>query len=132
MRSKPNVAFVAILVLANLIVLGCHLGVLYSLGLNLWDHMLMPAYVINFLLALVIGLVLYALRHKFTQSLGFIFLGGTALKFLVFFLVFNPVYNTDADVERIEFATFFIPYTVNLIVETTFLVRVLNGMKETH
>ena len=49
----------------------------------------------------------------------------------VFFIVFNPVYSLDEDVQRIEFATFFIPYTVNLIVETTFLVRVLNRMKET-
>lgn len=132
MKRQPNIRFVLMLFLINSIVLAIHLGVLSFLELNLWDHMLVSAYGINFLLALFIGQMLYALRHKFTQSLGFIFLGGTALKFLVFFIVFNPVYNADADVERIEFATFFIPYTVNLIVETTFLVRVLNRMKETH
>ena len=131
MKLQPNIRFVLMLIIANAIVLAVHLGVLGYLELNLWDHMLVSAYVINFLLALFIGQMLYALRHKFTQSLGFIFLGGTALKFLIFFLVFNPVYKADADVARIEFATFFIPYTVNLVVETTFLVRVLNWMKET-
>jgi hypothetical protein len=131
MKLKHNIGFVGTLLLANIIVFGCHLAVLNILGLGLWDHMLIPAYAVNFCLALVIGLALYALRHKFTQSLGFIFLGGTGLKFLVFFIVFNPVYSLDEDVQRIEFATFFIPYTVNLIVETTFLVRVLNRMKET-
>jgi hypothetical protein len=132
MKLKPNVGFALLLLLSNALVFGCHLAVLNSLGLNLLDHMLIPAYVINFSLALIIGLALYALRYKYTQSLGFIFLVGTGLKFLVFFIVFNPVYSSDADVERIEFATFFVPYTVNLMVETTFLVRVLNRMKETH
>lgn len=132
MKNSTNIGFVVTLLLANLIVLGCHLGVLRFLRLSLWDHMLASAYVMNFLLALFIGQMLYALRRKYTQSLGFIFLGGTVLKFLIFFLVFNPAYKADANLERMEFASFFIPYTVNLIVETAFLVRVLNGMKETH
>ena len=132
MKLKTNFGFALILLFANVFVFAGHLAVLSSLGLNLWENMLIPAYVVNFLLALAIGLALYAMRYKYTQSLGFILLGGTALKFLVFFLVFNPIYSENGDVQRVEFATFFIPYTVNLIVETTFLVRVLNRMKETH
>ena len=130
MKLKPTIGFAFTLLVCNAIAFGGHLGVLNSLDLSLWENLLIPAYLVNFLLALFIGLGLYALRHKYTQSLGFIFLGGTALKFLVFFLVFSPFYKEDGAIQRIEFVTFFIPYTVNLIVETSFLVRVLNRMTE--
>lgn len=130
MFRKPAFGFVLALALTNAIGLAVHLSILSSLGLPLWDNMLVAAYGINAFLALGIGLGLYRLRKKFVQSMGFIFLAGTALKFLVFFLVFNPIYKEDGVVERTEFITFFIPYVLNLVVETTFLVRVLNKIDE--
>lgn len=130
MKLKPTIGFFVALLLCNALVFTIHIVVLSALELNVWDNLLVAAYLINGVLALAIGFGLFALRYKYTESLGFIFLGGTGLKFLIFFLVFSPYYKEDSEIQRIEFITFFIPYTINLIVETAFLVRVLNRMTE--
>jgi hypothetical protein len=126
MKLKPTFGFVALLLLTSAVAYAIHFAVLYSIGLNASSELLLLAYSVNVLLALCIGLGLYTLRRKYTESLGFIFMGGTALKFLVFFLFFDPVYSEDGEIERVEFLAFFIPYIICLIVETSFLVRVLN------
>ncbi|MCT4624010.1 MAG: hypothetical protein N4A46_10340 [Schleiferiaceae bacterium] len=128
MREKPVLGFVLALLLANIVIGALHLAVNSSLDLPLFDHLWIRAYLINFGLAALIGMGLYALRKKYTQSLGFIFLFGTAIKFGVYFIAFHPEYKLDGVVSKAEFITFFIPYSINLIVETTFLVRVLNRM----
>jgi len=85
-------------------------------------------YIVNFVLALGITIVLYTLRIKQAHNLGFIFMGSSFLKFAVFFIVFYPMYKQDGDASRLEFAQFFVPYAISLTVETVFLIRILNKM----
>ena len=129
MKTSPVLKYGLTLLLGNVVLFAIHLITLSFFDSPLWDNLLIPAYLVNFSMALLIGIGLYRLKEKFTDSLGFIFLAGTALKFLIFFLVFIPVYKLDGDISKIEFVTFFIPYILNLIVETTFLVRVLNRLR---
>ena len=84
------------------------------------------SYAANNLLALSIFTLLYALRSKHTEKLGFLFLAGSGLRFLVFFLLFYPVFKADGMMTRSEFAVFFLPYGLSTAIETGFLVRVLN------
>ena len=58
-------------------------------------------------------------------SVGDVYL-GTSLKFLFFFLFIYPVFNADGDLSSMEFATFFIPYSLTTAVETVVLVQQLN------
>ncbi|MEY2963482.1 MAG: hypothetical protein RL754_743 [Bacteroidota bacterium] len=88
--------------------------------------LLAQCYTANNLLALAVFTFLYALRKKHVEKLGFLFLAGSALRFLVFFLFFYPVFKTDGQLTRIEFALFFVPYAVSTAMETVFLIRVLN------
>jgi len=85
-------------------------------------------YTVNYILALGITSLLYFWREKYASNLGFIFMGSSFLKFAVFFVIFNPMYKADGDVSKLEFGLFFIPYAISLILETTFLIRVLNRM----
>lgn len=90
------------------------------------EGILAKTYVLNNLLAAVVFTVLYRLRKKHIEKLGFLFLAGTGLKFLAFFLFIYPTFHADGELSRNEFVVFFVPYALSTAVETTFLVRILN------
>ena len=64
-------------------------------------------------------------QNKHVDKLGFVSLGGTLIKFVIFF-VFDPLFEEYGDTTRSEFAIFFITYVCATIIETVFLVRILN------
>ncbi len=89
-------------------------------------EILIRCYLLNTLLASLIHFVILRLRDRHSDKLGFIFLIGSSLKFLFFFLFIYPVFNADGDLSSMEFATFFIPYSLTTAVETVVLVQQLN------
>lgn len=126
--KQPILVFTGLLVLALLAGLLVHIGVLtYFLFPFTLNDLTLP-YIVNFILALVITVTLYLLREKQANSLGFIFMASSFLKFLVFVLVFTPLYQEDGVLSPIEFGWFFVPYAIALIIETSFLVKILNQM----
>ena len=129
MRKNKLLFFFLLALSSTLILAFCiHVLVLKQLEKPLFGNMIIPAYAINAILALVIFLVLYIFRNKWKSYLGFLFLGGSMLKFLIFFIVFNPVYKNDGAIETVEFAAFFIPYFLSLSFETLFTARMLNNL----
>ena len=60
------------------------------------------------------------------EKIGFVFLMGSGLKFLLFFLLLYPAFNADGELSSMEFASFFIPYTLTTVVENVVLVRQLS------
>lgn len=95
-------------------------GVPYSF---IW---LFIAYAVNGALALSIFLFLYYFREKYEHQMGFLFMSGSLLKFLVFFILFYPVYKADGIISRTEFGSFFIPYILALVTETIAVSKMLN------
>jgi len=53
-------------------------------------------------------------------------MGLSGFKFLVFFMLLQPMYNADGTMSIIEFGMFFISYSVTTSVETLALVKILN------
>jgi hypothetical protein len=84
--------------------------------------------VVNGILATSIYIGLYLAREKLKNQIGFLFMGGSLLKFVFFFIIFYPVYNTDDTMDKMEFSAFFLPYTIALIIETVFMAKTLNKM----
>lgn len=119
-------SFLTILVLG--IAFAIHLFILNNQSLPLFDHKIAWAYIINVVLAIVIVGVLYILKEKYMGQLGFLFMAGSALKFLVFFIIFYPAYNVDKDISTLEFFAFFTPYFLSLILETFTLSKLLNKL----
>lgn len=89
---------------------------------------LIYSYSINILLACSVIVLLFVLKEKLKNQLGFIFMGTSLLKFALFFLLFYPNYNNDGDLSRIEFLTFFVPYVICLITECVILSKFLNAL----
>lgn len=105
---------------------GLHVLVLEYLGEPLFGNMLVPSYAVNFVLAAVIFIALYMLRQRLKNALGFLFMAGSLLKFVVFFLLFYPTFKADGVMHRLEFAAFFVPYLIALVLETFFASKMLN------
>ena len=112
---------------ALIVVLSLHLAILYFLKKPLFENMIVMSYVINFILAAIVLMVIEKTMHKKSAQAGFIFMAGSGLKFLVFFIVFYPSYRADGKMQTIEFTTFFIPYALSLIADVIYLSKQLNN-----
>ena len=105
-----------------------HVFTLNAKDLPLFDNQIILSYVINTVLAIVIFALLFFLKEKYKSQLGFLFMAGSALKFAIFFIVFQPIYKQDGEVSTLEFLSFFIPYVLCLIFETFSLSKLLNRL----
>ena len=126
MSTKALVRFVLILASILLVVFFVHISTLHYLNLDLFANRIITSYVGNFAFTVVIFTYIYQNKEKKTESLGFLFLGGSMVKFLLFFIFLNPFFMQDGLVSRVEFFSFFIPYVVALVVETEQLIKELN------
>jgi hypothetical protein len=120
-----------LLVLALLLggAFGVHAWLRARAGAPTFGDLLPRSYGVNFLLAFGILAVLYALRHRMKHQLGFLFVGGSLLKFLAFFLLFYPAYTADETISRMEFASFLVPYFLALVTETGFGAALLRNLE---
>lgn len=84
------------------------------------------SYIVNYILAVSIFTGLIFLKRKHVHLLGFAYLGGSLLKFAVFFIFFYPVFKQDGVIDRQESLVFLVPYFICLFYETFYLVRMLN------
>ncbi len=83
---------------------------------------LLTLYIINALIAAVIYNFAYFFRKTQQDYLGYYFLAGTAIKFVVFFIYVLPKFKEDGEQTTEEFFSFFTPYMIALLVETISLL----------
>ena len=124
--NKELQIFIVVLTVILAIVFGIHIGILQLLNRPLFADSIILSYSINYALAITIFTVIILLKEKFKTSIGFIFLGGSMLKFVVFFIVFLPIFKADGTINNFEFASFFVPYIICLFIETLRLTDLLN------
>lgn len=125
---KAILKFSGLLFVTLCVLFAVHVLLLYALDLPLFADRIVLSYSVNFILAVVIYAVMLLLKNKYLNQLGFIFMFGSFFKFLVFFIVFYPFYKADGAITKTEFAAFFIPYVVCLILEITSLSKWLNKL----
>ena len=124
-KSKGTIRFI-LLLLGSLAILLCgHLAILHFTQQDLFGNMILEAYLVNFLLAAVGFILLLVLQKQLGGLLAYLFFGFSFLKILVFFLIFHPHYQLDGKISKIEFFTFFIPYSIALVVEVYQLSKIL-------
>ncbi len=109
------------------IVFGIHSALLYYLNISIFQNLLIPSYITNYLLALLIFIILIKLKKKYLDLLGFVFMGGSFVKFGVYFIFFNPIFKQNGTVSPQEAMAFLVPYLLCLIVETFYLIKLLNN-----
>ena len=106
-----------------------HLLILKYFEFPLFENKIVLSYVLNTILAIAIFGLLFKYREKVKDNIGFLFLAGSFLKFIAFFILIYPSYKADGDTSKLEFAAFFVPYLICLFVETSSLVKWLNEIK---
>ena len=104
-----------------------HLVILHLLKYPLFESLIVGSYVVNYFLALIIYLALFLLKEKYEHILGFIFMGGSFLKFGIYFLLFYPIFKQNGTIETLEATSFLIPYITCLVIETFYLIKLLNS-----
>lgn len=101
-------------------------------GLTPAGDLLPFTYLVNGLLAFVIVAVLFVIRSRMRHQIGFLFIGGSLIKFLFFFIFFYPEFTADETIDRAEFFSFFVPYFFSLVLETYFTSLILRNLEEEH
>jgi F0F1-type ATP synthase assembly protein I len=86
------------------------------------------SYLVNALLAATIYIAIYFFRNRLKNNIGFLFMAGSFIKFILFFILFYPTYSADGTLDKVEFSAFFVPYAISLIVETVFMAKMLKKM----
>jgi len=125
--QNSSFKFLGFLAILILVTFGIHLFALSFTDHSLFGNQIALSYVVNYLLAAVVLIVVEKTLNKNSAQAGFVFMAGSALKFLVFFLVFYPIYKADDEMQTVEFAAFFIPYAICLITEVIYLSKQLNN-----
>ena len=126
--NNPLIRFSISITLLLCVTFTAHIMVLNLKNLSLFENKIVLSYTINVALAIGIFALLFFLKERYKTQLGFLFMVGSALKFAVFFIVFQPIYKQDGEVSSLEFLAFFIPYTLCLIFETFSLSKLLNKL----
>lgn len=125
--KKTNFKFLTVLLLVLAVVFAMHLFIIKNMGMPIFSDRIVLSYLLNNALAASILIFIQSKFNKKSSHTGFIFLGGSGVKFLVFFLVFYPFYREDGTMSTSEFAAFFVPYATCLILEVAFLSKQLNN-----
>lgn len=107
---------------------GLHTLLNYFIDQPLFQNMIVESYCCNAIIAILIFWILVSLKEKYKNHIGFIFLFGSTTKFLMFFVIFYVPFKQDGEIIIYEFISFFLPYTICLILETYQLSKQLNKM----
>jgi hypothetical protein len=93
----------------------------------LWEQILVMrlCYGFNYCLAVLIFWAVLATHKKNAILVGVVFMGGSMLKFGVFFFFIYPYFKLDGLVGRDELSLFFAPYIISLFSMTYDASRVL-------
>ncbi len=126
--NNPFLSFTIKAIIVLTVAFCIHITVLNFLESPLFENKIVLSYIVNLILVIGIFGILYLLKEKYKSQLGFLFLAGSLLKFAIFFIVFSPIYKLDNDISKLEFAAFFIPYILGLILETFSLSKWLNKL----
>lgn len=128
MNKQQLFKYLLIMAIASVVAFFIHAFVLKLQDLPVFDHQIVWSYLLNLVLAGGILTLLFVFRNRLKQQLGFLFMGGSVIKFGCFFLFFYPLYKADGAISNAEFATFFIPYIICLFAETSSGIHLFNRL----
>ncbi len=104
-----------------------HIKIVSAYEMDLFGNKIITSYVVNFVMATIIFSGLLILKEKHLDILGFVFMGGSLLKYAIFFIFFNSSFKEDGIISTFEAFSFLIPYLLCLIIETFYLIKLLNN-----
>ena len=103
-----------------------HLLILRLLGKPLFDNFILPSYLFNYIITLILFAGLLMSSKIKDTFLGWLFFITSGLKFLAFFIIIYPLLNLDGAIQKVELVTFLLPYSLCLTIEIQQLSKFLN------
>ena len=103
-------------------------GLLLSFGLHTFftpPTDIFLGYSFNYLVTIISFLWLLLRSRKKSETLGFVFMAFSGIKFLFFFLLYKP-FSIPIVEKKSLFISFFVPYVICSIYEVYTLVKLLN------
>tara|TARA_B100000900_G_scaffold328679_1_gene288979 strand:+ start:7218 stop:7598 length:381 start_codon:yes stop_codon:yes gene_type:complete len=82
-------------------------------------------YIFNYLITIISFLWLLLISKKKRETLGFVFMVISGVKFLFFFLIYKPL-SIPATEKKALFLSFYVPYAICSIYEVYILVKLMN------
>ena len=127
-KTHPILLFLLVLISSLALSFFTHSTLLENMGFPKNGNQIVLSYAINGGLATVIYVLLFIFRHTLKNQMGFLFIAGSFVKFICFFILFYPAYKEDGEMDRMEFAAFFVPYCISLVIETVFMAKMLKKL----
>ncbi len=127
-KVYPVLKFLILLSIVLGIVFVTHITLLENSGFPKYGDKIVLSYIVNGILAAFIYGLLFVFKSKLKNYIGFLFMAGSFLKFIFFFLLFYPAFQEDGTMNKLEFAAFFFPYAICLVVETIFIAKMLKKL----
>lgn len=130
MIDKMVLRFLLVTLMSLVFAFVIHWYSLLSVDFIYDSYQLIFPYVLNYIMAFVIFLLIVKVQKINTDIVGYVFLFGSMFKFLVYFTIIHPVLKTDGVLEKAKFFFFFIPYAICLILEVLYLIKILNSQSK--
>jgi len=127
-KISPLIAFLAVLFISLALAFLVQITLLESFGYSKYGNLIITSYWVNAALASFIFSILFLYKTRLKNYIGYLFIGGSFLKFILFFIIFYPVYRADGEMDTLEFAAFFVPYLISLLIETIFTAKMLKKL----
>lgn len=103
-----------------------HAGVLLWVEAELSNVFFLEIYLGNFILTFILLWSLLVAFNRISHYVAWLFLLGSTVKILLFFLFLWPMFQIDGEVSILEKSTGLIPYLTALVLETQILISKLN------
>ena len=103
-----------------------HNFVLRKMGFLVNDEFVMVCYLFNSIVAIFLFLLFFFVSKHNPSILGWFFLLTSTLKFMLFFQLIYPNFQEIETLKKLEFSSFFIPYTIAVSFEIYQLIKILN------
>jgi len=127
-KTNPIVSFLLVLSAILTMVFFGHTYLLSYFGHSQYENLIGTSYWVNAALAAAIYIPIYLFKNRLKNYIGYLFIAGSFLKFIFFFIFFYPAYRADGEMGKLEFAAFFVPYVICLIVETIYTSKMLKKL----
>lgn len=105
-----------------------HKGAFYFLAIKTeaFYYSIEFLYLIFFITAVLLYLILLVVKKKNFQIVGMVFLFGTFTQMLLGYLILQPILKSSSEISGVEKVSFFITFILFLLFETLLTVRLLN------
>ena len=122
---KVALNFVLVLVIVLAVAFGIHTFIQHITHVGSFESHIILNYTFNFLLTIGVFSALVYFEKKNSDQLGFIFLGASTFKLILFLVLIYPGIKAHTGLRSVEFASFFVPYTISVLAEILYLIRKL-------